>query len=707
MRATFRRIVLALLGAVLLAPGSLSAQQAPGPSDQLLNQTKMPGNDWITTGGALDNVRYSTLDQINTSNVQNLKGAWLSRLNSGRGSKYKFEADPIVLDGVMYIPTGNDDIFALDAKTGAKIWQYQSDIPQTNALICCGWDNRGVAVGQGKVFSGLLDGSFVALDQKTGKIVWRTQLEDYKDGYSLTGAYRYYDGLVFTGISGGENGVRGYVSALDANTGHEVWRFYTIPAQGDTGGDSWPAPNDPDPRKAAAWTHGGATVWQAPAIDPDLGMLYFSTGNAGPDDNGSTRPGDNLFSASIVALDYKTGAYKWHFQEVHHDIWDYDAPSPVVLFDQTYDGVMRKGLYECGKSGWCYFLDRTNGQPLIGINESPVPQEPRQATAATQPIPVGDRFVPDCKQPTDAFPLAGCIYTPFWDLPVLIPYGSAGGAEWSPTSFDPQTGLVYVMGNGPKESAASISDNDYTPGKTYTGGVTVTPPGSSIQSTFSAIDSHTNKLAWQKIEDGETSYGVVATAGGLVFRGHADGNMEAIDAKSGDSLWKFQTGWGISAPPMTWSMDGQQYVTVVAGGNRGGLTTLDGDAVWTFALNGTVDEVAAPPPIQTKATITGAIVKVGDPVGPVTAVGGDRVFDGTLQVGDYYFLPNRVQVAVGDTLTFENDGSVVHTATASDKSFDTGDIQPNTATPVTFNTAGTYNFNCSPHPWMIGQVIVQ
>ena len=432
-----------------------------------------------------------------------------------------------------------------------------------------------------------------------------------------------------------------------------------------------------------------------------------STGNAGPDDNGSTRPGDNLFSASIVALDYKTGQYKWHFQEVHHDIWDYDAPSPVVLFDQTYDGVQRKGLYECGKSGWCYFLDRTSGQPLIGINETPVAQEARQATAATQPIPVGDRFVPDCKEPTSQFPLAGCIYTPFWDVPVLIPYGSAGGAEWSPTAFDPQTNLVYVMGNGPKVSAASINDNEYTPGKTYTGGSTITPPGSSIQSTFSAIDSRTNKLAWQKIEDGETSYGAVATAGGLVFRGHVDGNLEALDATSGSTLWKFQTGWGISAPPMTWSMDGQQYVTVVAGGNRGGVTTTDGDAVWTFSLNGTVDEVAAPPPIQTKATISGPVVKIGDPVGPATAVGGDRVFDGTLQMGDYYFLPNRVQIQAGGSLNWENDGSVVHTATASDGSFDTGDVPPGQTASLTFSSPGTYNYNCSPHPWMLGQVNVQ
>jgi alcohol dehydrogenase (cytochrome c) len=200
---------------------------------------------------------------------------------------------------------------------------------------------------------------------------------------------------------------------------------------------------------------------------------------------------------------------------------------------------------------------------------------------------------------------------------------------------------------------------------------------------------------------------VVATAGGLVFRGHVDGNLEAIDASSGNSLWKFQTGWGISAPPMTWSMGGQQYVSVVSGGNRGGLTTLDGDAVWTFGVNGTVDQLASPPPIQTKATISGPIVKVGDPVGPVTAVGGDRIFDGTLQMGDYYFLPGRTQIAVGDTLTWQNNGSVTHTATASDLSFDTGDVAPGLSVAVTFTTAGTFTYNCSPHPWMIGQVIVQ
>ncbi len=379
MRVHLKHFVLLAIGGALLFPAGLSAQTAPRPTTQELSQTKSGTNDWITYGGALNNERYSTLDQITTANAAGLKGAWLNRLGSGRGSKYIFEAEPRVIDGVMYIPTGNDDIFALDATNGRKLWEWDSDVPQVNDLICCGWDNRGVAVGEGLVFSGVLDGSFVALDQKTGRLAWRTQLEDYHDGFSITGAPRYFDGFVFTGMSGAENGIRGRIYALDAKTGREVWRFYNIPAPGEPFSETWPSPNDPNPIAAQAWMHGGASVWQSPAIDPELGMMYYSTGNGAPTGGGFVRAGDNLFAASIVALDYKTGQYKWHFQEVHHDIWDYDAPSPVVLFDQTYNGVMRKGLYQCGKTGWCYFLDRTNGQPLVGITEETVVQEPRQS----------------------------------------------------------------------------------------------------------------------------------------------------------------------------------------------------------------------------------------------------------------------------------------------------------------------------------------
>jgi quinohemoprotein ethanol dehydrogenase len=710
MQGLIRRIaVLAVVG-VLIFPTTLAqAQSGPSfrtPTSDELTKTRAGSNDWITYGGSIYNQRYSTLDQVNTTNVKNLRGAWMTRLGSGKGSKYKFEADPIVVDGVMYIPTGNDDIFALEAKNGRKLWEYSSDIPQTNDLICCGWDNRGVAAGEGKIFSGQLDGSFVALDQKTGKIAWRTQLEDYHDGYSITGATRYLDGLVYTGMSGAENGVRGRVYALDAKTGAEVWRFWTIPSPGDIGSDTWPSPTDSDPVKRDAYLHGGATVWQAISVDPDLKMAYFSTGNAGPDYDGSVRPGDNLFSASIVALDSKTGQYKWHFQEAKHDIWDFDAPSPTVLFDQMYNGVMRKGMYECGKTGWCYFLDRTNGEPLVGIEQKAVPQEPLNATAATQPYPVGDPVINTCPEPLAAFPLSGCIFTPFWETPVLLRNTGGGGTEWSPTSFSPQTGFVYVNA-AEQNSTQARRGMRYENGKRYTGGANVQPLGSAINSTFTALDSRTNKIAWQKYENMAQGYGAVSTAGGLVFRGKVDGNLVAHDARTGDDLWTFQTGWGVSAPPMTYAVDGVQYVVVASGGGRGGVTTLDGDAVWAFTLGGTIDELPAPPVPAKKVEITGAITKIGDAWAAPGNFFDDKIFDGSLNMEDYRFFPNRVQVPPGTTVTWMNVGATIHTATDSKGAFDTGDVPGGANATFTFNTAGTYTFACTPHPWMIGQVIVQ
>lgn len=709
MHVSVRLVLLSVVGAALVFPGTLAAQTPPRTiTTQDLVQTKNGGNDWITSGGALNNQRYSTLDQINTGNVSQLKGVWMARLGSGRGSKYRFEADPLVVDGIMYIPTGNDDVFALDAKTGKQLWSWYSDIPQVNDLICCGWDNRGVAVGDGRVYTGLLDGGFVALDQKTGQLLWRTQLEDYHDGYSLTGAYRYYDGLVFTGISGAEKGIRGRVTALDAKDGHEVWRFYTVPGPGEIGGDTWPSATDPDPEKAAAYTHGGASVWQAPTIDPDLGMLYFTTGNAGPDYDGALRPGDNLFAASFVALDYKTGQYKWHFQQVHHDLWDFDAPSPTVLFDQTYNGVVRKGIYESGKTGWVYFLDRSNGKPLIGIDEKPVPQEERNATAATQPYPVGDPIMDQCPEPLPNVPLAGCIFTPFWDVPVLLRPTGGGGTEWSPSAYDPQTGYVYTSAQQ-TDSTLAMRYLPYQYGKTYSLGASVPAIGASIKSTFTAMDSRTNKIAWQQVNDGEQSYGALTTAGGLVFKGQADGNLVALDARTGDELWRFQTGLAISAPPMSWSDGKNQYITVAVGGNRGGATTLDGDQVWTFSLSGLVDQMEAPPPILTKVDITGAPVKIGDRMAaPQTVFYGDKFFDGTVYAEDYTFTPTFVQVPVGTTMTWINNGSVAHTATAQDGTWDTGDISGGGGqASVTFSSAGTFYYYCTPHPWMSGKIIVQ
>jgi quinohemoprotein ethanol dehydrogenase len=703
MQALFRRFaVLAVVGALIFPATLADAQSGPSfrsPTGDELTKTRAGDQNWITYGGSLYNQRYSTLDQVNTTNVKNLKASWMTRLGSGRGTKYYFEADPLVIDGIMYIPTGNDDIFALDAKTGKKLWEYDSDIPQTNDLICCGWDNRGVAAGEGMIFSGQLDGSFVALDQKTGQVKWRTQLEDYHDGYSITGATRYYDGLVYSGMSGAENGVRGRVYGLDAKTGAEVWRFWTVPGPGEFGGDTWPAGTDD-------YTHGGATVWQAISVDPELRQVYFSTGNAGPDYDGSVRAGDNLFSASIVSLDSKTGQYKWHFQEAKHDIWDFDAPSPTVLFDQTYNGVARKGMYECGKTGWCYFLDRTNGQPLVGIEEKPVPQEPRMATAATQPYPVGDPVIDTCPEPLPQFPVSGCIFTPFWETPVLLRNTGGGGTEWSPTSYSPQTGFVYVNALE-QDNTLARRFQVFEKGRRYTSSANVPALGATVNSTFTALDSRTNKIVWQKKENMGQGYGALSTAGGLVFRGKVDGNLMAHDAKTGEDLWSFQTGWGISAPPMTYSVDGKQYVVVASGGNRGGQSTLDGDAVWAFALDGTIDEVAAPPTPTKKVEITGRIVKVGDTWAAPGTLFDDVVFDGSLNMEDYRFFPNRVQVPVGQTVTWNNKGAVIHTATDTKGAFDTGDVSAGANAQVTFQSPGTFTYNCTPHPWMIGQVIVQ
>jgi quinohemoprotein ethanol dehydrogenase len=256
-------------------------------------------------------------------------------------------------------------------------------------------------------------------------------------------------------------------------------------------------------------------------------------------------------------------------------------------------------------------------------------------------------------------------------------------------------------------SGRAMRPEQFILGKRYTAAANVTPLGMPINNTITALDSRTNKIAWQHELPGARSYGLVTTAGGLVFVGQVDGNLVAYDAKTGDQLWKFQTGWGISAPPMTYSVDGVQYIAVASGGNRGGVTTTDGDALWAFSLNGTIDEVAAPPPVQTKTALTGPLVKLGDKVGSVVAIGGDTIFDGTVATADYSFTPVRISIPAGTTLTWHNEGAVIHTATQNNQIWDTGDIPSGQSRSVTFDTAGTYNYNCSPHPWMIGQITVQ
>ncbi len=549
-----------------------------GAADQVIDQLLQSpvGKDWVTNGGNLTNQRYSTLNQINVDNVKQLKGAWMTRLKgSGAGGKYSFEATPLVKDGVMYVVTGNEDVFALNAKTGEILWERWSGIDQQISTVCCGWVNRGLAMGEGLLFLGQFDANVVALDMKTGKEVWKTALEDWHNGYGITSAPLYYDGVVYSGITGGEFGVRGRLTALDAQTGKVLWRWYTLPGSGEFGSDTWPAGTDHSMR-------GGATIWNTPALDPQLGLIYFATGNCGPDYDGSVREGDNLFCASIVALKAKTGEYAWHFQEVHHDIWDYDAASPVLLFDTVLNGQPRKGIAQAGRTGWIYILDRTNGKPLVGIEEKLVPQEPKQKTAKTQPFPVGDAIVPQCAQPMEGYSKAGCIFTPFWEEPVLIQPSGVGGTNWSPMSYNPDLGFFYVPGTV-RTSAFARLESQYLKGERYMGGTQAAPINSVMSGTFTAIGSNTNKIGWQfkapfRLGNGG---GSTATAGGLVFHGEPDGNVLAFDAKSGEVLWRFQMGFGAEAPPSVYEIDGDEYIAIAAGGNQ--MTgSAYGDAVWVF-----------------------------------------------------------------------------------------------------------------------------
>jgi alcohol dehydrogenase (cytochrome c) len=571
--------------AALVCAAVPAAAQMPAPAFTAEQLTAWPTENWVTNGGNVYNQRYSPLDQIDRETIARLEPVWRTGLNgSGLESKYSGQAQALVYDGVIYIATGPNDIFAIDVESGDILWSYEAHLNPDITVICCGWMSRGVALGDGRIYHGQLDGRLIALDQATGELIWSVQAEHNDDGFSITSAPLYYDGLIVTGFAGGDRGSRGRVKAFDAATGELRWTFYTIPGPGEPGHETWPDFND-------TWQYGGAAVWQTPAVDPELDLIYFSTGNPGPDLNGSVRPGDNLFSVSIVAVEAHTGEYRWHFQQVHHDLWDYDSPNPVVLFDAQYDGVTRRGIAEVGKTGFVYILDRETGEPLIGIEERPVPQEPRQATSATQPYPIGDPVVPhEIDIRPEGFPLInkGRIFTPFWDEPVVMKPLGTGGANWPPSSYDPESNYFYVCAN---DGAAAYSTQEGgvewvlpTPGGRYFGGA-YQRSRVPIRGVLSAVDLKTNRIAWQQ-QWGEWCYaGSIVTGGGLVFIGRIDGRLVALDKTSGDQLWEYQTDAAIHAAPTTFMHEGRQYLVAFAAGAFF-PTTKHGDGVWLFALDG-------------------------------------------------------------------------------------------------------------------------
>jgi quinohemoprotein ethanol dehydrogenase len=542
-----------------------------------------PAADFPLVGGNLANQRYSTLARINRSNLNRLGGAWMVHAEDGRGGT--MQATPVVVGGVMFTATGH--IAARDARTGALKWQYPTG-PVTVGHV---YANRGLVAAEGKVFSAAPGNTLIALDQKTGGVVWTTQLA--ARGTTNAPAV-YYQGLVYIGVGGGEAGVRGQFGAYDAKTGKEVWKFWTVPGPGERGHETW---------EGDSWKYGGAPVWTHPAIDPDLGMIYVPTGNAGPDNDGTERGGDNLFTVSVLALDLKTGAYKWHFQEVHHDLWDYDSAAAPVLADITYQGRPRKVLMHAGKAGLMYVLDRTNGAPLIGVEERPVEQEPRMKTAKTQPFPIGDSFVPTCPEPGSVAPeyKSTCVFGAYWTEPVVMAPGTLGGLSWAPMTFSPQTRLLYVCGSVINSGFGLKRQTfDETTGRLMStpegGRGFFRPAGEPRAGTLTAMDPSTNKIVWQKrmkYPCGSGS-GLLSTAAGLLFHGESDGNLSVYDIANGDVLWRFQTGAGADAPVTTYEIAGEQYVAILAGGNSF-LQSTSGDSLWAFKLGGTVPPALPPP----------------------------------------------------------------------------------------------------------------
>jgi alcohol dehydrogenase (cytochrome c) len=576
----------------------------------------LPGKNWISPPGGTFGERYSTLTQIDASNVSQLKGDWETKLNeSGTLEKYSQEANAVEYEGVIYIPTGADDVFAVSASSGKILWETKANLPASTATsVCCGWDNRGVAIGGGMVYTSILNGYIEALNQKTGAVMWKTEVAPVKAGNTVTLAPLYDEGLVLAGPVGAEYGVRGFMAAYNATTGKLVWKHYNIPAPGEAGHSSWPSNNN-------LWEHGGATTWNTPTFDPKLGLIFYSTANAGEDFEGSERPGDNLYASSILALNIKTGKMVWYYQEVHHDIWDFDAPSPTVLLNFEHDGKMEEAIAEPGKTGYLYILNRKTGKPVFPIPETPVPQSKYDATAATQPIPTLPPFSPETISAEQAKVLQesiasstpkgtavpkvvpGKIFTP-WEPANSKTIESAsndgvGGDNWPPSSFDPSNDYYYVCSQSGTIAAnlavATTKKKAYKAGETFIGSnPTLGLSGFDTTGYLTAYNLKTGKIAWQKTFPKESCYsGATSTAGNVVFSGRNNGEFVAYNATTGEQLWSFQTGAGANASASVYESGGEEHVIELAGGNSL-AGSPHGDNLWQFSLKGTLGPVAAP-----------------------------------------------------------------------------------------------------------------
>jgi alcohol dehydrogenase (cytochrome c) len=498
-------------------------------ADRLRGARSEPHN-WLTYYGAYDGQRFSTLDQINTSNVRTLKPAWVFQTGViglvANPATYSFEAAPIVVDGVMYVSGWDGYVWALNAADGTLLWQYRHAIP-LDVPLCCGNVNRGVAVIRGKVLFVTQNGQIVALNATNGQPAWQQTFADVRAGESATLAPLVVKNLVIVGSSGAEYGVRGHIDAFDVETGRRVWRRYNVPKPGEPGSDSWG--ND------QAWARGGGTAWVTGTYDPELDLVYWGTGNPGPDFDGSVRPGNNLYTSAVVAFDPDDGSLRWHYQWTPHDVWDYDGVNENILFDAGG----RRLLAHFDKNGYLFVLDRTNGSLVRAT---------RFARATWGDIDGATGHVTVQRSPTP-------------DGTHVCP-GPAGAKEWPHASYNPGTGLLYtpvveVCGT------YKLKPTEFAESMPYWGGEVALDKEN--WGHVKAFDPLTGREVWSWRSEHPVVASILTTAGNLVFAGEANGYFNAFDARTGELLWRFQTGSGIHSNPVTYSVNGKQYIAVPTG----------------------------------------------------------------------------------------------------------------------------------------------
>ena len=528
-------------------------------TQQRLNNAHNDKANWLHVNGGYAQTRYFAGSQINAGNVSKLRPAFVFQTAVLESN----ETAPLIVDGVMFLTTSFNHVYAIDATTGEEFWHYKHNMGPVT-VYCCGPNNRGVAAADGMLYMGTLDAKLVALDAKTGKKVWETQIAEPEKGYSETMAPTVVDGKVLIGTNGGEYGIRGFLKAFDAKKGNLIWTAYSIPEKGHEG--VW-ATHDATGRnmhrdiaaeKKMLQERGsqfyqtlGGGVWMTPAVDLETRTVFFVAGNPSPDLYGAIRPGDNLYTNSMVAVDLDKGTYKWHSQYIAHDVWDLDAVSPVILTEaKDKAGKNRKVAIHGGKTGHVYIHDRATGE-LLRFSEAMIPQE----NMWVLPTKEGKRMLP----------------------------GANGGVEWSPMAVNPSLRMAYAA-NLHQPMTYHVEEAEYPGGdKLWLGGAFKIVPGEKQWGRLAAVDLDTGKLAWKADTEQPLMGGVLATGGNLVFTGEGNGNFNAYDAKSGKKLWSFNCGAGVNSPPVSYEVNGKQYIVVAAAGNNQ-LDFKRGNSIFVFAL---------------------------------------------------------------------------------------------------------------------------